>query len=102
METAANGIKNNRRYSVLLRSQMEKQCTWSSSTVMEVNGNSESMYMGNFFCQEDYICPSVLYFSEVGQIQHGGINMEIKAHYNLGFHPRKVQYRFSAWELMQY
>ena len=73
-ETAANSIK----YSVLSLSQPDENwCAWSSSTAMEVNGNSKSYARSKFVFA--YICPSVLYFPEVGQIQHGAIKYENKS-----------------------
>ena len=81
-ETAANSIKTTKVFSPFAISD-GKQCTWSSSTV---NGNSESYAIRvNLFFEKCHVCPSVLYFPKVGQIQHSAIkiNMKIKAHFNL-------------------
>ena len=105
METAANSIRTTKRpILVLLPSQMKS----SAPGVIEVNGNSEYMilcYRSNFvfaksaiFAQVCYICPSVLYFPEVGKIQHGAMlteNMTIKAHFNLLSRPCKIQQALS-------
>ena len=48
METAANGIKKQPKVLSAFVISDEKQCTWSSSTVMEVNGNSESYARSKF------------------------------------------------------
>ena len=68
-ETAANGIKSNQRYSVFSPFAIsdEKQCAWSSSTVMEVNGKGLMLGVNLFL-------PRVLYLPKCAIISRSWTN----------------------------
>ena len=62
-ETAANGIKVFNPFAI----SDEKQRAWSSSTVMEVNGNSESYARSKFVFAKSAIFAQVCYsFRKLG------------------------------------
>ena len=74
MEMAANRIteKQPKVFSPFAISD-EKQCAWSSLTVIEEDGDSESYAKSKFAFAKSAIFThaSVLYFPKLGQIQHG-------------------------------